>query len=283
MSGAFFSKGLSDLIRTQIKDLDRICSAAEPLCMKLNWDMLETREQNETNDLLWYEDGRLVGYLGLYGFGAHPEEIEITGMVHPDYRRQGIFTRLFREAVSISRSRGVKRLLLIVERQSVSGAGFAARAGLTYDFSEYRMLCSAYQPLKESAAGFSLRPAQTGDRAFLRQVDENCFGRAFSDDIHALERVSLALANGAAVGKVGLENEDGMGYIFGVAILPDYQGRGYGSAMLDAILKKHFQESGTPVILEVAVKNDGALTLYKSRGFTEVTVYDYYESKFEVT
>jgi ribosomal protein S18 acetylase RimI-like enzyme len=72
-----------------------------------------------------------------------------------------------------------------------------------------------------------------------------------------------------------------MGYVFGVAILPDFRGRGYGRAMLDAVLKRHFQQSGAPVILEVAVKNDGALTLYKSCGFAEITIYDYYEMKLE--
>ena len=277
LGSVLLSKGLSDLIRAQIRDLDAVCSAAEPLCMKLNWDMLETRDSNEVNDLLWYEDGRLVGYLGLYGMG--PEEIELTGMVHPDFRRRGIFGRLFREAVEISRSRRVERLLLISERQSDSGAGFARSAGLKYDFSEYRMLCSAYRPAPE-VSGFSLRPAATDDIPFLMRLDEACFGRIFPGGYdRELEHLSVAVADGRDIGKIGIIYEDGKGYVFGVAILPDVQGRGYGRAMLDAVLKKHFQERETPVILEVAVKNDGALTLYKARGFLEVTIYDYYEMK----
>lgn len=279
MNNIIYSKGLSEEIRTQIRELDSICSEKEPLCMKLNWDMLETRPADEVNDLLWYEDGHLIGFLGLYGFGQHPVEIELTGMVHPDYRRKGIFTKLFEEAVALCRVRCDGRLLLVAERQSVSGAGFAKAAGLTYDFSEYRMICNAYTPQKASH-GFALRPAEAGDTLFLERLDEICFGRTYPGGYdRELEYVCIAVLNGSDIGKIGLNYEDDMGYVFGVCILPEFRGRGFGRAMLDGVLKKHFAARSTPVILEVAVKNDNALTLYKSCGFNELTIYDYFELK----
>lgn len=282
MTDIVYSKGLSDLLRAQIRELDDICSAAEPLCMKLNWDILETRPVGEINDLFTYDDGLLVGYLGLYGFGAHPEEIELTGMVRPDYRRRGIFTRLFNEAAAICRSRGAKRLLLVAERQTPSGAGFAGNTGLVYTFSEYRLLCGAYKPTGVVPDGFSFRPAGAGDTSFINALDHVCFGRTYTGEYTGeLERLFIASLDGRDIGKIGLNYEDGMGYIFGVALLPEFRGRGYGRAMLDTVLKKHFDSSVTPVILEVAVKNDGALSLYKSCGFAEITVYDYYEMRLE--
>lgn len=248
--------------------------------MKLNWDMLDTRSDSETNDLLYYEDGRLVGYLGLYGFGSKPEEIEITGMVHPDYRRRGIFTKLFDHAVPMSRSRGAGRILLIAERQSVSGTSFAKNAGLIYSFSEYRLKCDAYPQPKQITEGIQLCPAEAADTAFLQTLDEICFGSTFPGGYEReLAYIYLVELNGTAIGKIGLNYENGMGYVFGVAILPDYRGLGYGRAMLDAVLKKHFDAQRTSVILEVATKNNNALTLYKSCGFKELTIYDYFEKK----
>jgi ribosomal protein S18 acetylase RimI-like enzyme len=270
---------MNDVIRAQIRDLESICGKHEPLCMKLNWDMLETRVPEETNDLLWYEDGRLVGFLGLYGFGVQPSEIELTGMIHPGFRRQGIFTRLFRAAEQLCRERGAERLLLIAERQSLSGAGFAASAGCRYDFSEYRMICNEHAEAT-APAGFALRPVKQDDTAFLQNLDEICFGRSFPGGYdRELEGLSVAMLDGREIGKIGLNYENGLGYIFGVCILPEYRGRGYGRAMLDAVLNRHFAAGDTPVILEVAVKNNGALTLYKSCGFSELTIYDYYELK----
>jgi ribosomal protein S18 acetylase RimI-like enzyme len=278
LNSIFYSKGLNDKLRAEIRALDSICSKKEPLSMKLNWDMLDTRPNDEVNDLLWYEDGRLAGFLGLYCIGETPEEIEITGMVHPDYRRRGIFSKLFAEAVTLSKTRGGGRILLIAERQSDSGAGFAKNAGLPYDFSEYRMICKAYKASKAAEENLSLRPARTGDIAFLQNLDEICFGDTFPGGYaRELDHLWVAVQDGRDIGKIGLNYEDGMGYVFGVCILPEFRGRGHGRAMLNAILKKHYSACSTPAILEVAVKNDSALTLYKSCGFTELTIYDYYE------
>lgn len=272
------SKGLSGAVRTQIKALEKVCSETEPLCMKLNWDMLEMRLENEVNDLLWYEDGCLVGYLGLYCIGGNTEEIEMTGMVHPEYRRRGIFSKLFSEAVAISRDRSAGRILLIAERQSLSGARFAEKEGLTYRFSEYRLSCDSFQVIQDSIAGFSLRPAVITDIAFLNHLDETCFGSAFPGSYdERLHFVEVAAFNGRDIGKIGLDYEAGLGYIFGVCILPEFRDRGYGRAMFTEILKKHFTDHSTPVILEVAVTNDNALSLYKSCGFNERTIYDYFE------
>lgn len=280
MNNIVFSKGLTEEIRAQIKALDSVCSNSEPLCMKLNWDMLDSRSDSETNDLLYYQDGILVGFLGLYGFGSKPEEIEITGMVHPHYRRNRIFTKLFNEAITLCRSRGADRLLLIAERLTASGQAFSKNAGLTYSFSEYRMICNVYQPQSQNVEGFKLRPADDSDIPFLTKLDEICFGSTFPGGYkRELDNLFIAEHAGGDIGKIGLIYENGMGYVFGVAILPESRGLGYGRAMLDAVIKKHFDQYSTPVILEVAVKNEGALTLYKSCGFSELTIYDYYEFK----
>ncbi len=280
MNDIIHSKGLTDAIRAEIRELDSACSAYAPLCMKLNWDMLDTRPDDEINDLFYYENGRLVGYLGLYVIGSNTDELEITGMVHPHYRRRGIFTKLLRDAVPISRSRGIGRILLIAERQSSNAAGFAKKAGLTYSFSEYRMKCGAYRPLKQAPEGFSLRAAAAIDIPFLQNLDEICFGSTFPDGYEReLYHLFVSEINSTDIGKIGLTYEGSLGYIFGVCILPEYRGLGYGRAMLNAVLKRHFDHQSTSVILEVATKNDSALTLYKSCGFNELTIYDYFELK----
>ena len=65
----------------------------------------------------------------------------------------------------------------------------------------------------------------------------------------------------------------------GVGVLPEYRGRGIGRAMITDALRRHFAENSTPVMLEVAVQNNGALGLYESCGFETVTAYDYFEQQ----
>ena len=74
-----------------IKTLQEICEKEDSLQLKLNFDMLESRSGNRKEDFFHFEDGKLVGFLGSYYFG---NKVEICGMVHPNYRRRGIFTSL---------------------------------------------------------------------------------------------------------------------------------------------------------------------------------------------
>lgn len=272
------SAGLTDDLRRQLRALETICSADESLYMKLNWDMLETRPENEINDLLCYAGTELVAFLGLYCMGTDFAEVEITGMVHPEFRRQGIFKALFREALEICKARGAQRILLVSERRSAAGRLFAEDAGLSYSFSEYRMRCDAYKPPAILPERFTLRPAGPADLPLIEHINAVSFESTVSFDYcERLKYSYIADLDGKPVGTIGLDYDGPFGYVFGVAILPEYRGRGYGKAMLDAILKIHFEKTTAGVILEVAVKNDTALSLYRSVGFDTVTVYDYHE------
>ncbi len=61
-------------------------------------------------------------------------------MVHPAYRRKGIFTILFQAALEECQHRTISHILLIVEHTSTSGQAFAKKLATTYDHSEYKMV-----------------------------------------------------------------------------------------------------------------------------------------------
>ena len=67
---------------------------------KLEWDNLRGRSGDRVEDLLWWEGERLLGFLGIYGFGESPE---LAGMVAPDARRRGIGSALLDAAVPLCR------------------------------------------------------------------------------------------------------------------------------------------------------------------------------------
>ena len=52
---------------TDIKELQCACENGEPFELKLNWDMLQSREENEGNDFFHYEDGKLVVFRRYWG------------------------------------------------------------------------------------------------------------------------------------------------------------------------------------------------------------------------
>jgi ribosomal protein S18 acetylase RimI-like enzyme len=274
------SKGLTEEQRGQIERLAKACRKSEPLFLKLNWDMLEERPEDEVNDLFWMQNGKAVGYLGLYSFGTHPAEVEATGMVHPLYRRQGIFSALFAQAVALCGARGAGRLLLIAEDRSLAAGAFVGSLGLLPAFAERRMICRSFTRPARLPAGIGIRPAVwPDDREAVAQLDRVCFGVGEGVTEDRVRKTWVAELDGRVAGKAGLNRDGDLGYLFGVGVLPQYRRRGCGRALLALLLSRYFSERRMPVILEVAEGNKAAVALYRSCGFEDVTVYRYYEKK----
>lgn len=253
----------------------------QALNMKLNWDMLEKRSKAERNDFLMYDGEELIGFLGLYGFGPKPVEIELTGMVHPDYREKGIFSALYAAAKNECVAREAKRILLVLERSSPSGVGFAKSLGAQYAHSEYRMKFEGTSVPAYNSHGVTLRKTELADHPKLIALDALCFGvsEAEVESSHAdhdYTTTYVAELNGEFIGKIGTLVEAGAGYVFGVAVEPLFRGKGYGKALLCMGVEKLLAENIYTSFLEVAVQNESALHIYKSSGFNVVSIYDYY-------
>src|ERR1022692_4926230 len=115
--------GLSPGDLGELAELETRVLAADGGRLKLEWRVLRTRAGQDVEDVLWWEEDRLLGFLGLYAFGA--PTVEIAGMVDPAARRRGIATELLEAALPICRERGYQRALLVTPRGSVAGREFA--------------------------------------------------------------------------------------------------------------------------------------------------------------
>jgi ribosomal protein S18 acetylase RimI-like enzyme len=266
----------------QIKALEESCSLNEGIALKLNWNMLRDRKGNLTNDYLFYADEKLVGFLGLYHFGS--VEIELTGMVHPDYRRLGIFSQMFELALKAARERHFSKLLLICPNNSSSGKAFITGTKGEYSFSEHYL--ERKDLISEPASDMiKLRLADRNDYELLIHMDQIAFemSRAETEEfVNSMlddknDTILIAELDGRAVGKMGLGLNDDFVYLFGFSVLPEFRGHGFGRDILQKsiyygqnVLKKSL------ISLEVTVTNDHALNLYISCGFVLKSSNDYY-------
>ena len=111
----------------KIKELQKQCEEFDSIQIKLNWVMLENRENDEINNFIHYESGRLVGFLALYNFG---NKFELCGMVSPAWRRKGIFTQLFNSALRQLQGSNCSLLLVNAPAESISAKGFLQQMDL---------------------------------------------------------------------------------------------------------------------------------------------------------
>ncbi len=280
--GLYPRQGLMAAELAEIEKLANICEAYEHLHMKLNWDTLRSRPTDQTNDFLYYENDVLVGFLAFFSFNSL--EGEVSGMVHPDYRRRGIFTQLFTAAREECRSRNIPTLLIIVEHTSQSGQGFAASLKPGYQHSEYRMQLAEAKPLPELDAHLHFRLARLDESPILAHITAVSFDIPEQDVTWYAERraedaknkVYIALLDEIYIGKLDVSLNETGAYIAGFGVLPPYRGRGYGRQILAQTIREIRATGQNNIVLEVATENKNALSLYQSCGFREVSSYDYY-------
>ncbi len=273
---------LSEKDYKEIKQLQEICRLHDKTNLKLELDYKRNRNRNAidkniVDEFLYYVDDILVGYLGIVSFGGNNMG-EINGMVHPDYRRKGLFTKLFERVLEECQKRNFTKLLLLSDGNSISGTGFIKAVQGEYDFSEYRMKRLNNTTL-EKIDSICLRKAEKQDEKEIARQHTIYFG--YPTECESLEEDSgkdiyMVERDGGIIGKINIEYNDYSAFISGVGILPEFRRKGYGKAALKAALQIITEKNILETELDVECKNHGALNIYKHCGFEEQSVMDYY-------
>ncbi|WP_165921106.1 GNAT family N-acetyltransferase [Paenibacillus albiflavus] len=287
-NGLIPSKGLNAEQLRAIKELAHICNQHDQIRLKLNWDALELRNRAETNDWLYYKDGKLVGFLGLYYFSM--AEAEFSGMVHPSYRRQGIFQLMVNQARLACLLRGFPKMIFMNQRGSTTGRAFLAEYGARYLFSEhwmeYNVNFSEYIIIPKRA-DLLLRENidHEDDLETLIRIQTLGFGMDEEDVRDHLMNAAnnahtttlIVYYNGFPIGSIRYQNFTNVSFIYGFCILPEYRGLGIGRyTLLSAIKRIRHEVPQYDIVLEVEVENKHALELYQSCGFYIDNINDYY-------
>ncbi|OEH93262.1 GNAT family N-acetyltransferase [Bacillus solimangrovi] len=280
-----FTSLTSELIQ-EIISLANICSEYDQidLITPINESMLLERNGQETNDFLYFDHGKLVAFLGMYEI-VDNGEIELTGMVHPNYRRKGIFQQLYSEANQECHLRGYEQIIGITEKQSEGGKGFLEHISAKYKFSEYTMKYElGMESIDNENFQIELRTTSDSDVHHLKKILMD----AFHDDEQSTlslinnnmnsdnQKLYTVFSNDEIIGTVTVSKSKGVVYISCLAVDLNEQGKGYGRAILKKLLKQLLLEGCEDIRLDVAVENERALGLYRSVGFKKQRIYDYY-------
>ena len=262
-----------------INNLNNACIDYDKIHLKLEIDYkLSNNEKysnnmNKINEFMFYDDNKLVGYAGICDFGG--DEIEVNGMVHPEYRRRGIFTRLFSLVKDEFNKRDSKGMLLLSDNNSIGGISFIKRITDDYHHSEYDMNLDMDVIHKENFDNLVFRKAAKEDITKIAGenfefINDNDIDGILFDSTYVLETGNVI------IGKVRLEIVDNIGGIYGLEVLPEYRGKGYGRELLIRSINKLKESKVNAINLQVETKNNNALNLYKSCGFKVNYTMDYY-------
>jgi ribosomal protein S18 acetylase RimI-like enzyme len=272
------ARRLSDRDLRALAELERRTVAADGGRLKLEWGVLRVRAGEQVEDLLWWDSELLVGFLGLYAFGA--STVELAGMVDPAARRRGIATALLEAALAICRERAYPRVLLVVPRGSAPGRALAISRGAALEHSEHALVLLDPPTAGATDPRVELRTATAADTPDLIRLLTAAFGGAQPGlpdwRLGDAARTLVVELEGSPVGTVRVARDGDTGGIYGFAIDPAWQGRGIGRDVLRRVCRQLRDDGVRRIGLEVEVDNDHALGLYTSLGFTQITTEDYY-------
>lgn len=285
---------LNDRLTGEIHQLQELCKREDNTGLKLELEYKLAAAKNSVkgpinriDEFLYYYGEVLIGYIGINDFGGG--SMEVNGMVHPLYRRKGIFRRLFSLVMDEWQKRPSKNMLLLTDKKSEAGRSFIASTGASYDHTEYEMILSddLFEIANKKTKSLILREALQSDALEIAQQNAIYFNETLTQqkliDIAEERRrgfhIFMATLNGKVVGKVHLHLANDEGGIFGLGILPEFRAKGLGRELLLCSVDKLMELGSIKIFLQVDAENDTALGLYKSSGFEEIYSMEYYKLK----
>ncbi|PKG22883.1 GNAT family N-acetyltransferase [Niallia nealsonii] len=264
----------------QIKELQELCEKEGNFQLKLNFDMLKNREGDKKEDFFQYEQGKLVGFLGSYGFG---KTVELCGMVHPNYRRRGIFSCLLKMGLDEAKKHNMQVVLLNAPTESLSATEFLKHVPCFFAFAEYQMKWQETELVEDSM--ITVRPS-ISDEDNEAEIQLEVLGFGFAEEEareyqetlmkNNEEQRLLIEAEGKVAGKMRVAETNKAAWIYGFTVFPELRGKGIGRKALGKVVKME-QKKGLAIYLEVEAKNSHALKLYESCGFKSYHSQDYYK------
>ncbi len=273
----------------ELSKLQQLCLDTDKTTLKLELDYKLSRaergtaEINNVNEFMYYKDNQLIGYIGIDHFGG--DTLEVNGMVHPGFRRKGVFKKLFHLVKDEWVKRNVQTMLLLSDNKSISGQEFIRSTGARHEHSEFEMFLRNTPKQNVVLNNVVLRKANNMDAREITYQNSIYSDIPFKEeDIIMPEDEEkcgmiyyLAEVGTKIIGKVHLEVSTDVGGIYGLGVTPDYRGKGYGREILIRAIEKLKERNKKEIMLQVAAKNNTALNLYKSCGFEETSIMDYYQ------
>ena len=246
-------------------------------------------EPNMPAFFLYCEKGELVGLLTVY---ADDQDVEVTILVHPDHRRQGIARALFTSFERETASFPISSVTFQTERVFLDRhPDFVSNWGLVEDEETETWLGKDRRPYQ--LAKLSNLEVLLADSLYQDQISQLKF-QAFSEEHESREvvdryvaealkdpesRLYILLKDGQVIGTCTVDLSTNTNYFYGLAISEPERGKGYGSYLAKYLVNQLIEQNDKEFQIAVEDSNVGAKRLYEKIGFVKQTQVVYLNEK----
>ena len=230
---------------------------------------------------LYYQKGELLGLLTVY---ADNEDVELSILVHPNHRRQGIARALFKSFEEETLSYPIQSVTFQTERIFLDcHPDLASHWGVVEDEETETWL--GRDKTSYALDSRSNVKVLLADPAYVEEIAQ-LHHQAFSDPEETLDvsrryiiealkdsdgLLYILLKEAQVIGVCTVDLSGNSNYLYGLAIAEAYRGQGYGSYLAKSVVNQLIAHNDKPFQIAVEDSNIGAKLLYENIGFVKQT------------
>ena len=230
---------------------------------------------------LYYQEGELLGLLTVY---ADDEDVEVSILVDPSHRRQGVGRAMYRSFEKEMVAYPIRSVTFQTERVFLDRhPDLASHWGVVEDEETETWLGRDKTPYAlDSRSDVKVLLA---DPSYVEEIAQ-LHHQAFSDPEETLDvsrryitealkdsdgLLYILLKEAQVIGVCTVDLSGNSNYLYGLAIAEAYRGQGYGSYLAKSVVNQLIAHNDKPFQIAVEDSNIGAKLLYENIGFVKQT------------
>lgn len=230
---------------------------------------------------LYYQEGELLGLLTVY---ADDEDVEVSILVDPSHRRQGVGRAMYRSFEKEMVAYPIRSVTFQTERVFLDRhSDLASHWGVVEDEETETWLGRDKTPYAlDSRSDVKMLLA---DPSYVEEIAQ-LHHQAFSDPEETLDvsrryitealkdsdgLLYILLKEAQVIGICTVDLSGNSNYLYGLAIAEAYRGQGYGSYLVKSVVNQLIAQNDKAFQIAVEDSNIGAKRLYENIGFVKQT------------
>lgn len=276
-----FTNQLTDKERKEAKVLIASCHAYDQTFREPYLSNMLNFDPNMPAFFLYYQEGELLGLLMVY---ADDVDVELSILVHPNHRCQGIARALIKSFKEETASYSIQSVTFQTERVFLDRhPDLASHWGLIENEETETWLGRDRTPyVLDSRSDVKVLLAEP---SYLEEITQ-LHHQAFSDAEETLEvphryiaealkdsssLLYILLKEGQVIGVCTVDLSGNSNYLYGLAVVEAYRGKGYGSYLAKSVVNQLIAQNDKSFQIAVEDDNIGAKRLYEKIGFVKQT------------
>ncbi|KJY55116.1 hypothetical protein JF76_12020 [Lactobacillus kullabergensis] len=231
--------------------------------------------------ILAYDENKLVGLTMLYADEGPEEEVEVNLEVDPEFRRQGIATRMFEHAKRIMVQYGYHKWEFVTEKVFLEkNPSFLKNMSLKVvpEDSDYYMRTVEPALIEKNDKLNQVLVVKPLTMNYVDQVaaaHSNAFGDAIATSTKYIKNSLLdkdtksfiLLKGNEVLGYCAVDHGENEDYFFGLFIDKPFRGKGFGTFFIKKMMVILQKEGSKVFALNADVDNKAAIHIYEKAGF----------------